>query len=216
MNTPNWNLLPGELVVRRLNRIRRKRWVTLIAVYSAGLLLTCGVLWAIAHPGTASARSDAAMLAARNRETLGSVERTEKQLAVVREQLEHRKTLTEQPDFSIVLRLVSRSVEPETVLRQLSLSGSGTDTLRASPPAAGTEREPRHFLLTLTGTSRGEGSVSRLSDKLRASGAFDHVELKRTSRDPSGVSDAVAFEILCVISESVARASATHREGSSP
>lgn len=201
----SWNLLPRNKVEARASRLRRRRWMVGGAVYLGVLLTVSAALWIFTHPGMASANTELAVLTQRNTESAAAIDAFQRQFKSVNEVLEHRQNLAEQPDFSAILRLISRSVDPETVLRQFSLHGSGSDKLKATPAAAGSEREPRHFVLVIQGTSTGESSVAHLTTRLTASGVFDRVELRRTGRDATGTGTGVVFELECVLSEPTGR-----------
>lgn len=200
-----WNLLPRGLAEARACRIRRHRWMMALAAYTGALSVVCGSMWMITQPGLASASTELAELTQRNRESSQSIDAFERQFKTINDALEHRQNLSEQPDFSVLLKLIARSVDSSTVLRQLSLRGSGSDKLRATPAPSGSDREPRYFVLLIQGTSAGENGVTHFSSKLAAAGLFDRVELRRTGRDLAGPGGGVAFELECFISEPAGR-----------
>lgn len=201
MTRPTPNLAPLPHRIARTLRKRRLFWITAGGTYTALLLAAAGTYWALYVPNHRDAGAELAALRSRNQETRVATERVAVQIASVRSSLDYRRSMAQQPDFSVLLQLISDAVDRDTVLRQLSLKGSGVDILRASPPQPGTEREPKHFLLTLRGSSRGESGVSRLSARLREAGVFDHVELRRTGRDAGSDGESVAFEIDCLLSD---------------
>ena len=200
-----WNLLPRDLVRERARRRRRALWARAGGAYVAVLATVCAAAWTHTRPGPDSARAHAITLAERNAVTRAAIDHVRRQLASVSDILDPRQGLAEQPDFSVVLKLVSASVEPDTIIRQVSLRGGGTDTLRSVAAPAGSEREPKHFVLTIAGTSRGEIGVSQMSARLKESGAFDHVEIRRTGRENTPAAEGVTFEVECVMSDAVAR-----------
>lgn len=195
------NLAPRPHLIARTLRQRRLFWIATGGIYTALLLAAAGTYWALYAPTHRDAGAELAALKSRNQDTRLAANRMAAQIATVRANLDYRRSMAHQPDFSVLLQLISDAVDRDTVIRQLSLKGSGVDILRASPPQPGTEREPRHFLLTLRGSSRGESGVSRLSTRLREAGVFDHVELRRTGRDAGGDGESVAFEIDCLLSD---------------
>lgn len=191
---------------QRLHLQRRCRgWLTALALYTAVASIGAGVYWGLRAADPGGVAGELAALKVRNDDTRAALQRLATQIARLRLAVDTRQTLVDQPDFSILLAFLADAVDRDTVLRQLSLRGTGIDPLRpvgpssATPRASGAEREPKHFVLSLRGASRSESGLARLSAQLRESGLFDRVELRRTGRDGASGDDAVAFELDCVL-----------------
>jgi hypothetical protein len=146
----------------------------------------------------------------------GEIAKIEPQLKMLKHKVESRRVLAEQPNAGELMALIAGCVEEDVVLRQMQVNATGIGgpndfTSRSATPGlpvaivAGSEREPRHFEITLRGMSKSEKGMSRMSDKLKALGLFDEVDLKGTGRDASGV-NAVSFEVVCLLRDGGAAA----------
>lgn len=208
------NLVPRVYLRQLRLHCRRRAWVAVVCAYAVLALVYAGTYWLLRAAGPAGTDAELSAQRARNEETRSELQRLANQLALLRDDVEQRQNLVSQPDFSILLRFLSDAVDRDTMFRHFSLRGTGIDPLRpgavpGGPRSAGFEREPRHFVLSLSGTSRSETGLTRLSGRLRDSGLFDRVELRRTGRDLVGPDEAMSFEIECILLSTTPTAEAT-------
>lgn len=214
--SPAHNLLPAEIVAHRARRRRLRFWLVAFSLYALALAAACALTNFATRPVGPSTGDALNALSAQHAQTADALAKVETQFRALNARLESRRALTEQPDPSVLLALVARCLDDDTQLRHLQFRTTGVDpararTLSADSPALtvppGTEREPRHILLTLTGVSGGEAGVTRLTTRLRELNLFDTVDLKRTGRDTASAGrdakgrEMIAFEIALTLSD---------------
>jgi Tfp pilus assembly protein PilN len=196
------NLIP---IHRRRARDRRRRlraWIIFNSLFLAVLLAAAlsGYLFLTAD------HSPAGDLAKVEQE----IDQSNKQMLVIRQQLaEAHQTMvsvnaiSDQPDWSIVMAVVGRSLgdnvmltgcdlapvaEEAPVVQAISISGK---------PAAMAPPAPRRVLLHLTGLGRSQAHVAQFVLRLEGTNLFEHVNLLHTNRQALLGGDAVGFELDC-------------------
>ncbi|HEY7088394.1 MAG TPA: PilN domain-containing protein [Tepidisphaeraceae bacterium] len=102
------------------------------------------------------------------------------------------QTLSDQPDWSLLLSILGQAVGDEVVLRELQLKPLSDPKSIASQ---------RGFEVQLRGFSRSQPQVSRFVLRLQQVGLFDEVKLQRTGREPVLNTSAVTFDINCTIQQ---------------
>lgn len=100
----------------------------------------------------------------------------------------------DQPDWSVLLRLVARNLDAQSSLRQVQLNET---TPAPKPPA---KQSLRTFETRLSGYCPTPAAVSAYVLRLQQLGLFNEVTLLRTTRQASGD---VAFELVCTMGESM-------------
>lgn len=193
------NLLPSSIRAARVQRIRKTFWTRATIIYLLLLTSTCAIIRLATNPTLASATTELAALQEHRKSTASQIATTNQQLTRLRLEYELRHSIATQPNHGLLLTLLTYCVAPDTTLRQLSLRPTSPP-----PSISSSEREPRHFLLTIRGVSADEAGVSRLTASLRSLNVFDAVDLKRTSREvssPATLSNppAISFEITCLL-----------------
>lgn len=203
------NLIPREIRRKRLTGLRLRFWIRAGGSYVAMVVLASAAVLIVVGGRSTSALSELKDLNQQSTEFRTQLTKIEPQLKTLKQKLDSRKALADQPDPGQLLSLIAHCVDSEVVLRQLTVSGSGIDgspdssAMGFNPvkPVAimpGFEREPRHFDITIRGVSKSEKGVSRLSERLKSLELFDEVELKKTGSDVSGAT-AVSFEVSCFL-----------------
>ena len=108
----------------------------------------------------------------------------------------------EQPDWSLLLAMLSSALGDETVLRSIRLQappeaapggGGGADAARSLPP----------ITLDLTGLGRTQQVVSEFVLRLEQMPLFKQIRLVDTRREPFLNLHAVVFRIECVLDADV-------------
>lgn len=204
------NLLPPAVAYHRARRARL-RVLTLVGAGYVGLLVAASAVGLlVTAPSDDSPASELARLERGSAELSEAASRVTAKLRVARARLEARRTLAEQPDFSLLLGLLGSCMDGEAVVRQMQLRSVGVDASRpdavearpgagashATPPV-GAEREPKYFTLLLRGSAVAESAMTRFTKRVEALSLFDAVEIKRTGRETAAGSTAISFELEC-------------------
>lgn len=217
------NLIPRSRRLARRRRTHLRRCAAGCAAYALALGAACAAGW-----GAWDERDPA--LRTRLTEVTGQIDRIESRIATARAEtataraeLFAARTVAEQPDWSLLMRLLADRTGEDVVLRGLKLrpsAGPGegtpssptaarpTPTVPAPPraaapavaarPAAG---GPPTLLLDVNGLARSQLAVSQFVLRLEQMGLFGRVTLRDTGREPYLSGEAVAFKIECSLEE---------------
>ncbi|HEY8749430.1 MAG TPA: PilN domain-containing protein [Tepidisphaeraceae bacterium] len=182
------NLIPMERQVRnaRINRVRAWSYA------GGGLTTALGLLWACcaAAPSQVDAPSAemfskaAAEMTKANEEALPR----RRELASLQEKVASRQYITEQPDFSLLLALLSQVTGDDVVLNHCELT-------HALTPA----EIDRAQLLRIGGMARSQPSVAAFMLALEGTGIFKNVTLVRSNEQPLMNAQVAGFQIQCTI-----------------
>ena len=197
------NLIPAAR--RDAKRRRQRRATCALACGAYAALLACGLGAAHLMWNTGDGLPPAQRLAA-TEEDIRRFERqasdAQAELAKTRATLEANRVVAEQPDWSVLLALLSRTIGEDVVLQAVSVAPPvlGTAAAAAAPatPAAGGAAKPlADVVLELTGVGRSQLSVSRHVLRLEQTGLFSKVTLLDTSRQPYLNGPAIVFRLQC-------------------
>jgi Tfp pilus assembly PilM family ATPase/Tfp pilus assembly protein PilN len=197
------DLLPSEHVRAKLRRRRARRWVTVGGAYVALLVIVYLGCWVFGGDAT---RCDPKDIDQADRR----ISLCDEQIAGARAQLDALGTLQEaqqlvecQPDWSILLSLISRDLGPEVVLKGLRFDGTSLEAPMKDEDDLATEDTPSPeasaFLFELAGLGRSQMAVSQFVLRLEQGGIFDKVKLVKTNREEYLSGRAVAFQLACTL-----------------
>ena len=100
------------------------------------------------------------------------------------------------PDWSVVLRLLSKMLGDDVVLGHCLLKSAAT-TAKGDTALPG-NNEPI-VILDLKGFARSQAAISQFAIRLEQTKLFDQVVVLETKREPFNSADAVAFTMKCTI-----------------
>lgn len=207
------NLIPMEFIQSRRYRLRVRRWSILGGAYGLVLLAITIVLqatWSF---------DDQAVAEQLNRATQG-MQAAEKTMADLRiqlaeavKQLEAGRAVSVQPDWSVLLALLSDARQSSVALQSISVQpleikdhsasaaapSKQTGSPQAKTAAAAIQRP--NYLLTISGLSQGQNEVSKFALRLERTGLFTQVALKESVRQTIGSTRVAGFKINCELSE---------------
>jgi Tfp pilus assembly protein PilN len=185
--TKSPNLIPMHRQVRvsRANRLRA--WA-----YGGGALLAilaiawfgCEMAWSqvLAPPPDAFAKATTEI--SRANEESASLRR---QLASLREQVAARQSLTDRPDVSVLLAVLSQATADGVVLSHCELTYR--DPRAAEPPQ----------LLKMAGAARNQPAVAAFMLTLEGTGLFKNVTLVRSNQQQLMNTQVAGFQVECLI-----------------
>ena len=195
------NLIPAARRDAHRRRVVVRRWTVACMVYALAL----AAAWGAIHAVHADSAPDPG-LALRDVET--RIQHTQAELTALRTRLgAARRTLhanqavSDQPDFSLLLALLAHTVEDQVVLRRCrlgpvsALAVPSTVASKAVAPAEAGPGESSRLGVILHGVAPSQPDVTQFVVRLERTGLFAHVDLLRTSREPSGTLQAIAFEL---------------------
>jgi len=197
------NLIPKARLARKKRNARLRLWGGFFCFYVlllATAIISCGALWATPE------KMAAKKLDAELRKTAvieRSIEKLKSEAQKSRQDLEARQAIRDQPDWSILLALLSDQLGDEVVLNKCGLSpvqdessgtlGSGRDNNRDVPLSQ------QQYRLNMAGFGRTQIAVSQFVLSLEQLHLFRDVRLVKVSRQPFLDGQAIAFSIECSI-----------------
>ena len=129
------------------------------------------------------------------------------ELAEAHTKLAVARTMGDQPDWSLLLAIISSTVDDEIVLTSTKLdAATGADALSTTRPlgndkhaAAAPIGPPPRMSLSLLGMGRSQAAVTQFVLRLERLGLFERVDLARSNRQTVGSTDANVFRIDCLL-----------------
>ena len=161
------------------------------------LLAACGLSYAIWGGDQAAVAAQSERAARQVEEGQRIITKLQPELSEAQARLDMITAIDEQPDWSILLRLLAKESTDQIVLSQCRLDRQ-SDAKSAVVKAA-TAQTASH-LVTVTGFGRSQAAVSHFVLRLEEAKIFDQVSLIKTSREPFATGDAFAFRIECSLS----------------
>jgi Tfp pilus assembly protein PilN len=182
------NLIPIHRQLRDARAARICSWAWVVGGLS--LLLTmawacCAIVpsQAVAPPAAALTKATTEISKA-NEETAA----LRRELAALREQTLSARGITEQPDFSLLLALLSRAVGEDVVLNQCELTHDNAK-VKSSPAD----------VLRISGFARNQPAVAAFMLELESTEIFKSVTLVRSNEEPWMAAKAAGFQVRCSI-----------------
>jgi hypothetical protein len=193
------NLIPANRLAAQRRRRRTRAWIVAGAGWAGLVIAACiGVeaRWGVDPSAVAEQITQADQRITDLNNKLNEGRRRLNETEIARQTV---LSVTDQPDWSILLAIFGRSTGEDIVLRDLSLKPD-----QQTQPSATKSAQPKGFALQVRGFGRTQPAVSQFVLRLQEIGLFDDVRLVRTGREPVLNTSAVSFEIACTIRESAA------------
>lgn len=204
------NLIPAHRREARGRRTRVRRWAVVCGAHALLLgvvYLCCALAWSVSSDGL---ERDLAAASSEIEELTSSLASAGAELAEAQLLLESVRGIAKQPDWSLLLALVSKSLGDEAVLDTFRVGppnasrpgvrtrkvSSGVGGNAARQAGAATQSEPP-YTLYLSGYARSQAAVSRFVLRLDELDLFERVDLLRTSREAMFGGDATGFQVQC-------------------
>jgi hypothetical protein len=218
------NLIPRARRLAKARRRRLRHWAAILGAYS--VLVIVGVV--VCH---AALLTDRGSLQRQLELVNNSTEKSRVQIKSLSDEMKRARAVWraahavgEQPDWSLLLAMLSKSVGDQVVLRTARLHllapesrSTGSEQprstgepapARADAAATDPSRSPENrtaqritgiLRLELSGLGRSQTAVTDFVLHLEQLGLFDRARLMETRREPFLDSQAVAFRIECLL-----------------
>ena len=196
------NLIPAHRRSARERRTRVRYWSAICGAYALLLGLTyacCAFAWSVNSDGL---ENDLAKAAAEVDDLTRSLRGAEAELNEADSLLDSIRGIAKQPDWSLLLGLVSKTLGDEVVLDTFRLGppNTGGTIVRVQRTASGSPSAPKNeppYTLYISGYARSQAAVSRFVLRLDELDLFDRVDLLKTSREAMFDGDATGFQVQC-------------------
>lgn len=193
------NLIPAHRLAARGRRARFRAWCVGCGGYALLLIGLCFIARLNWGKDTRALGADVEHLAQRNSELNASIKMERAKLAEVLAETRTLKTVTEQPDWSILLTLLGLQIGDDTVLSSVRLEPAKSATTTREPTAD--QIHPRRFNLELQGHARTQAAASQLVQRLQDTKLFDDVKPLRSGRETFAGNEAFTFHLQCLLGE---------------
>lgn len=203
------NFIPAA----RRERKRRARTLRVCATVCIGYAVLAAVAAAITwglfseSDTTLPHRIELAQSNIKNAQT--KLSRLRGEASSVRTKLRANTQLTDRPDWSHLMALVSSSAGEQTVLRRLhvhpaepvAMTPASTAKKSAAKPGTAGADAPAFLTLELDGFARTSLEISRFALRLESLSLFDKVTVTDTAREPFQGDQATRFAIRCALQD---------------
>ena len=189
------NLVPLARQLRQTRSLRIRAW----SIAVGGVLAACVATYAGCSFATADASVPLPAEFTRAAHELaqfnGDATRLRAQVARAQREVYAARSLSEQPDLSLLLGLISRTAGEQIVLSRCELNES-------QPTGKGAEVETAGVggaILRLDGLGKTQAAVAGFVLQLETAGLFNRVTLLQSHSQPLFGNEAAAFRIECVM-----------------
>ena len=197
------NLIPAGRLLARVRSRRSRRWATVCIAYGLLLLAAYGVCYAVLGGRDQGLTAELNATSGRIRHSGIAIASISNRLARVRAELDANRAVGNQPDWSVLLAMLSGSLQEDIFLRSCTLYPA--DSGGGQSPRAAELREKSDFLpagqrpykFVLGGYGRSHMAVSQFALRLENQPLFDEVRVLKTSREPLLANSAIAFKLEC-------------------
>jgi Tfp pilus assembly protein PilN len=200
-NSAGINLIPLPRLEVMARRRRVHRWLAAAGAYA--VILIVGYTMCVASAGSDVDATGAALEKTNRRidDLNRALESLRPQLAEAQTKLVVARTVGDQPDWSLLLTVISSTLDEEIVLNNARLDMSDATIAAGRQSGAPTSRPSTDpgakFTVGLQGFARSQAAVTQFVLRLERLGLFDRVEMMNSSRQPFGSADATGFRIEC-------------------
>ncbi len=195
MKTKCINLVPMHRRDAHARSFRLRAWAVGGGTYALLLIVACGLSYAIWGGDQAAVAAQSERASRQLEESQRMIAKLQPELAEAQGKLDMITAIDEQPDWSILLKLLAKASTDQIVLTQCRLDRS--DGPKAVVGKAPTTQSAASHLVTITGYGRSQAAVSHFVLRLEEAKLFDQVTLIKTSREPFASGEAFAFRIEC-------------------
>jgi hypothetical protein len=215
------NLIPSRRRATQRRAARVRLWLSIAPAVTLVLAGSYGYLFATWGSGgnTAEAIADANSKVESGRRQLSSARAL---LAEAQAKKRALREVSEQPDWGLLLNILSGALSDETVLSGCTLDPAAPlaqePPKEAAPAKVGQRRaaaakpasasagpvRPARYHLVLSGFARTQEAVPEFVRRLEQMGVFEQTTLIQSVRAPYGGTDAFQFRIECAIADSAA------------
>ena len=194
------NLVPLHRQLLQARRARCRGWCAILVILCASLAVTYAVCRATLAGGSIPAGAHLATAAAELSRANSRAAALTAQLQEIHRREASARSISEQPDFSALLALLSKTVNQNIVLDLCELTPTA-EPLSAAPQgvAVADVSDPRSVTLTIGGFGRTQSAVDAFVLDLESQGLFDRVTLLKSTRQPLLGVDAAAFRVECLM-----------------
>jgi len=201
------NLIPPSRADAKRQASSIKRWTIVCSAYAAALLCVWIALTATTRPNLAPIREELATIESQIVKQQSEAAKLQAQLATEAAVLKASRSVGDQPDWSVLMKLVAGALGNRVTLNQVAVNPlqgqSGAGRAFGERPGAMSAAmledaaSNSTYMMSISGMASTQSEAQKLALRLEVAGFFDRVKLVQTSRQEFMGGHAIAFEILC-------------------
>lgn len=197
------NLIPERRVEARKARIRVRWWLAVCSGACSAMFIGLILMHTLGGVNQESLQAKAAHTTSLADEIRGEVETLDRELTSINARISANLAVGGQPDWSILLALLSDTMGDEIALSDLRLGRSGD---LSAPSLGGGRGRPTRPAgndassssdLTIGGLGQNQNAVVHFALRLEETDLFNEVRLVDTQRQPYRDGYAVSFRLEC-------------------
>ena len=200
------NLMPRDRLARKRRQGRLRVWIACCAAYGVVLGAACMVSHAAWGGAPGQVADELGAIRQEVKKASGSVIKARRELAEAHTVLRAGRAVGNQPDWSVLLGLLSRELGDDVVLAECKVGPVTKDRSEPAKRAAGLGAAgleaplgEMRYKVVLTGFGRTQSAVSQFVLRLEQVEILEQVKLAKSSRQSFGDGEAVAFRIECML-----------------
>ena len=187
------NLMPQARIDAHLRQERRHAWCIGVSSYVGSLLLIAAAAYLWWPDQHAAVAAELASVQEQTQKDEAAISALRPRIREAMSSLAAARSIGDQPDWSLLLGLLSKLLGDDTVLSSCKLTVALPTSDEPAP-----DDQVRH-LLSLTGLGRSHAAVLEYVRKLEQIGLFQAVTVIDTRSEPFTDGQAIAFHIECHI-----------------
>ena len=200
MNKKCVNLIPSKRRDAHMRAYRLRAWSVGGVAYTVVLIAACALSYGIWGGDQAAVAAQSERAARQLEETQRAIAKLQPEVNEAQARIDMLKVIDEQPDWSVLLRLLAKSATDQIVLMSCQLDAQPEAIKMGPARPATTQPTSSNHVLVITGFGRSQASVSRFVLRLEEAKLFDQVTLIKTSREAFATGEAFGFRIECSLS----------------
>ncbi len=201
MTATGVNLIPAARRQAKQRQVRVRWWLTGCVVYAALWMAAFVAAQAVVRSEDRALRGEFVEGSAMVQKAESTVDALRGRIGRAEARLASGRAVGEQPDWSLLLAMLSSALGDETVLRSIRLQAppEAAPGAPGGPSRSDTAQTLQPITLDLTGLGRTQQVVSEFVLRLEHTPLFEMVRLVDTRREPFLNNHAVVFRIECVL-----------------
>jgi hypothetical protein len=194
------NLIPAARLRARSCRRRLCAWGWALTGCVLLLGIVCGLVRSIYGADDGAVAASLTSTRDANRKTGAATVAATRRLSQAESTRRTVESLTDRPDWSLLLNLLAQAMDDNLVLREVRLQPMERSSGGAAPTATEARLAPvERYRMELRGLGRTQEAVSRFVGRLEHTDVLGEVKVLRRGREPFLAGTAVSFELECVL-----------------
>ena len=193
------NLMPAYRHGAKQRRLRLRRWAMICGAYAVVLLAGYGLAESVWGSGGRAVTEEFERTKLKISAAGEQIAELQAKLFEVQQLQAANRVLSDQPDWSLLLALLSKTLQEDIVLRSCQLKPAA-EARSPVDAMSGPTADPRGgFLLSLRGYGRSQAAVARFVLRLEHTGLFKEIKTIKRTREVFLGAEAVAFHLECLL-----------------